>query len=144
MIFWMQERKKNKSGPQTPEAESLRDAYAALNRGDIDGFMKIFDPEILRVEFEGSPRAGIFQGFDEVREHVIRGRSTWAEGGCEPQRYIVAGDKVIVAVHVSVRLKGEADWLEGDVADGFLFRDGKVIEFRTFADESEALRWAQS
>jgi len=128
--------------PQTPESETLRDAYAALNRNDIEGFLKIFDAEIFRVEFEGSPRAGTFRGIDEVREHVIRGRSTWAEGGCEPQRYIVAGDKVILAVHVRVRLKGETDWLEGDVADGFTFRDGKAIEFRTFAEESDALKWA--
>ena len=129
---------------QTPEAEARREAYAALNRSDIDGFMSIFDPEILRVEFEGSPRAGTFRGFEEVREHVIRGRSTWAEGGCEPQNYTVIGDKIIVTVHVRVRLKDKTDWLEGDVADGFLFRNGKATEYRTFEKESEAMQWVQN
>ena len=128
--------------PQTPESKVLRDAYAALNRNDVDGFMSIFDPKILRVEFEGSPMAGTFRGFDEVREHVISGRSTWAEGACEPQHYTVEGDKIIVGVHVRVRLKDKDDWLEGDVADGFLFHDGKAIEFRSFNEESEALEWA--
>src|SRR5690606_31604613 len=129
--------------PQTPESEILRDAYAALNRGDIDGFMGIFGPDVLRVEFEGSPMAGTFRGFDEVREHVIRGRSTWAEGACEPQNYTVIGDKILLSVHVNVRLKTETDRREGDITDGFLFRDGKAIEFRTFTEKSEALKWAK-
>lgn len=35
----------------------LKRAYSALNRGDIEGFVKDFDPEIERIEFEGSPMA---------------------------------------------------------------------------------------
>ncbi len=34
----------------TTEIESLKEAYAALNRNDIPGFVKIFDPEIERIE----------------------------------------------------------------------------------------------
>jgi ketosteroid isomerase-like protein len=133
-----------KTIPQTPEAEALRDAYAALNRNDIEGFLSIFDPEILRVEPDGFPMAGTYRGIDEVREHVVRGRSTWAEGSCEPVRFTVNGDKVVLALHVHVRLKGETNRVEGDMADGFLFRDGKAIEFRSFENENEALEWAGS
>lgn len=128
--------------PQTPEAEALSKAYTALNGNDIEGFLSIFDPEIVRVEPEGFPMAGTYRGIDEVREHINSGRSTWAEGACEPLRYTVNGDKVVLALHVHVRLKGETDWVEGDMADGFLFRDGKAIEFRSFENESEALEWA--
>ena len=125
--------------PQTPEAEALSKAYAALNRNDIEGFLKDFDPEILRIEFEGSPMAGTYRGIDEVREHVISGRSTWAEGGCYPERFTVSGDKVVVSIHVRVRLKDKTDWIDGHTVDGFTFRNGKIILFRTFAEEHEAL-----
>ncbi|MEK7856496.1 MAG: nuclear transport factor 2 family protein [Acidobacteriota bacterium] len=124
------------------ETEGLRQAYAALNRGDIDGFVKDFDPQIERVEFEGSPMAGAFHGIDDVKAHVAQGRSTWAEGTWEPQRFIVSGDKVVVFCHVRVRLKDQTDWLEGRTTDVFIFREGKVIQFRTFADEQQALEWA--
>jgi len=124
------------------ETEAIKSAYAALNRGDVGGFVRDFDSQIERIEFEGSPMAGEFHGIEAVRAHVAQGRSTWAEGTCEPERFITSGDKVIVTCHVRVRLKDQYDWLEGRTADVYTFRDGKAIEFRTFADENEALEWS--
>ncbi len=128
--------------PLVAEIEAIKEAYAALNRGDIEEFVAAFDPEIVRIEFEGSPMAGIFHGIEAVKAHVTHGRSTWAEGGCEPQQFIVASDKVVVSVHVRVRLKDQTDWLEGRTADVYTFRNGKVIEFSTFADEQKAFEFA--
>ena len=128
--------------PLAAEIEAIKSAYAALNRNDIDGFVKDFDPQIERIEFEGSPTAGAYYGIDAVKEHVSKGRSTWAEGGCEPERFIVAGDKVVVMLHVRVRLKDQTDWIDGRTADVYTFRNGKAIQFRTFADEREALEFA--
>lgn len=126
----------------TQEVEAVRQVYAALNRNDVPGFMAIFDPDVVRVEFEDSPQGGTYRGMDAVREHVEKGRGTWAEGGCEPQRFIVAGDVVIVLVHVRVRLKTETQWREGDVVDGFRFRNGRATEFRSFFDRAKAFAWA--
>lgn len=123
-------------------SKAIESAYAALNLGDIDGFVRDFDPEILRIEFEGSPMAGAFQGIGAVREHVAQGRSTWADGSCEPERFIVTGDKVVALCHVRVRLKGHTDWLDGHVGDVFTFRDGKVVEFHSFTDEQKAYEWS--
>jgi ketosteroid isomerase-like protein len=124
------------------ETEALRKAYAALNRNDVEGFIRDFHPQIVRIEFEGSPAGGTYHGLEAVREHVSKGRSTWAEGTCEPERFIVAGDKIIVLAHVRVRLKDHPDWLEGHTADVYVFRSGKVTQFRTFADGKEAFEWA--
>ena len=124
------------------EIEVIKRAYAALNRNDVDGFVADFDPQIVRIEFEGSPMAGEFHGIEAVKVHVDAGRSTWAEGACEPEKFTVAGDKVVVSCHVRVRLKDQTDWLEGRTGDVFTFRDGKVIEFRTFADGRQAFEWA--
>lgn len=128
--------------PLSSEAKILEDAYAALNRNDVAGFVKDFDAGIVRVEPDAFPSAGTYRGIEAVTKHVSEGRSTWAEGGCEPERFIVAGDKVVVSVHVRVRLKDRTDWIDARIADGFAFRDGKAVEFRTFLDESEALEWA--
>ena len=124
------------------ETEAIREAYAALNRNDIEGFVKDFDPQIERIEFEGLPSGATYHGLEAVKEHVRKGRSTWAEGSCEPERFIVSPDKVVVFCHVRVRLKDQTDWLEGRTGDVFTFRNGKVIQFRTFADAQEALDWA--
>jgi ketosteroid isomerase-like protein len=124
------------------ETEAVRKAYAALNRNDIPGFVTVFDPQIERIEPADFPGGGTYHGLAAVTAHLSKGRGTWAEGGCEPERFIVAGDRLIVSVYVRVRLKHETEWREGRIADVFTFRNGKAIQFRTFADEREALEWA--
>ncbi len=130
--------------PLAAETEALREAYAALNRNDIPAFVRVFDPQIERIEFAGLPQGGTYRGLAAVTAHVSKGRGTWAEGSCEPERFIVApsGDRIVVLIHVRVRLKTETEWREGRTADVYTFRNGKAIQFRTFADKREALEWA--
>jgi len=121
------------------EIDAVHEAYAALNRGDVPGFVRLFDASVERIEeFSGVT----CHGLAAVTQHVAEGRATWAEGGCQPQRFRVAGDRVIVFVDVRVRLKNETQWREGRTVDVYTFRNGKVIEFRTFGDERQAVQWA--
>ncbi len=92
----------------------------------------------------GPPGGQMVHGIDVVTAHVVKGRGTWAEGGCEPQRFIVVGDHIIAIVHVRVRLKDATEWLEGDTADVFTFRNGKVIHFNTFSTELAARDWVRA
>jgi uncharacterized protein len=124
------------------ETSALREAYAALNRNDIAGFVKVFDPQIERIEPADFPLGGTYHGLEAVKAHISKGRGSWAEGSCEPRRFIVAGNRVIVFIDVRVRLKAETEWREGRIADVYTFRNGKAIQFHTFADEQQALEWA--
>jgi len=129
------------------EISALRAAYAALNRNDIPAFAALLDPQIERVEPTGFPQSGTYHGLDAVTAHFTKARATWAEGACEPKRFIVDpstkdGDRIVVLVHVRVRLMHETAWREAHLADAFTFRNGKVVQFRTFIDESQALAWA--
>jgi hypothetical protein len=126
----------------TAETRALRKAYAALNRGDIAAFVEVFDPQIEKIEPAGFPGAGTNRGLAAVRAHLSHHRGNWAEGSCEPERFIVAGDRIVVLVDVKVRLKDEAQWREGRIADVYTFRNGKAIQMRTFVDRAEALEWA--
>jgi ketosteroid isomerase-like protein len=98
----------HQSPPLLSETEAIRKAYAALNRNDIAGFVAVFDPQIERIEPADFPMGGTYQGLEAVTAHVAKGRGTWAEGSCEPQRFIVAGDRVIVLIQVRVRLERSA------------------------------------
>lgn len=124
------------------EKEALREAYAALNRNDIPGLVKIFDPQVERIEFAESPGTGTYHGIEVVKAHISQQRGNWAEGSCEPERFIVAGDRIIVFVNVRVRLNNETEWRTGRIADVYTFRDGKAIQSRTFTDTRQALEWA--
>ena len=128
--------------PLAAETEALREAYAALNRNDIPAMVKSFDPEIDWIEPAEYTGGGTVHGLAGVQAHLSRARSNWAEGGCEPERFFAAGDKIVVFIHVRVRAKGHTDWVDGRHAAVYTFRDGKAIEQRIFDDMQEALEWA--
>jgi len=124
------------------EIEALERFFAAINRNDMQAITKDFDPGIVRVEPEGFPTAGTYRGITEVQEHVSKGRGTWAEGSCEPEKFLVNGDKVVEYLYARVRLKNSTDWVGGRFADGFTFRNGKITQYLTFGERVDALKWA--
>lgn len=125
-----------------PDVDVLARFYAAINRGDMAAMAGHLDADVVRVEFEGSPTGGTCRGADAVGDNVRRGRGTWAEGSCEPERYLVNGDRVVVYLHARVRPKGRDDWTGGPFADGFVLRGGRIAEYRSFAERADALEWA--
>jgi len=124
------------------ETEALERFFAAINRDDMQAITRDFDPQIVRIEPEGFPTAGTYRGISEVQEHVTKGRGTWEEGTCEPEKFLVRGEKVVVYLYAWVRLKGSTDWTGGRFADGFVFRNGKIIQYLSFGEREEALKWA--
>lgn len=122
----------------TKEIETVKKIYAALNRNDVTSYLEHFDANVDRFESFGSRHRGL----EGLKDNFKQGRNTWAEGGCEPEKFIVAGNKVVVFVHVRVRQKEKTEWIDGHVTDVFTFRNERVIEFYSFADRNEALLWA--
>lgn len=124
------------------ETETLERFFAAINRNDIQAASDYFDPEVVRIEPEGFPTAGTYRGAAEVQEHLAKGRGSWAEGSCDPERFLVNGDKVVVYLHAWVRPKDSTDWVGGRFADGFVLRNGKIVQYLSFGERADALRWA--
>ncbi len=124
------------------EIEALKQFFAAINRNDMQSITRDFDPQIERIEPEGFASAGIYRGIAEVQGNLAKGRGTWAEGTCEPEEFFTNGDKVVVYLHVRVRLKNSTDWIDGRFADGFVFRAGKIIQYITFGERQDAIKWA--
>jgi hypothetical protein len=77
-----------------------------------------------------------------VQAHVTKGRGTWAEGTCEPEKFLINGDRVVVYLHARVRLKNSTEWVGGRFADGFVFRNGRIVQYLSFGKRTEALEWA--
>jgi ketosteroid isomerase-like protein len=127
--------------PLAAETETLRKVYAALNRNDIPAVVELLDPQIEWIEPVEYPLGGTFHGRTELQAHLSEARDTWAEGTCEPERFIVAGDRIIVFLHVHVRLKRDTEWIDGDIADVYTFRNGKPVQMRHFSEQEDALEW---
>ncbi len=119
----------------------LREAYAAFNRGDIAAAVAQMDPQIDWTEPAEFPGGGTYHGQDGVAAYLTQSRAAWAEVISEPERFITAGDRVVVFVHARVRPKGSTEWQEVRLADVYTFHNGKAVSMRAFADRQDALRW---
>ena len=124
------------------EFDALKHFYAAVNRNDMQAITRDFDPRIVRVEPEDFPTAGTYRGIAEVQEHVRNGRGTWDEGSCEPEKFLVKGEKAVVYLYAWVRLKNATEWSGGRFADGFVFRNGRITEYYSVGERAQALEWA--
>jgi uncharacterized protein len=128
--------------PDSNVIAAIKQVYAAINSGQTSRAALFFDPQIKRIEFEGFPMAGTYTGPEAVLQHFASARATWAEGSCQPEQFFVSGNKIVVIVHVSVRLKTSENWIKAYLADVFTFRNDKIIEMYTFAEKEQAFAWA--
>jgi len=123
--------------------QALRRAYAAFNRNDVEAAVEALDPEIEWIEPAEFPGGGTYHGHDEVKDYLVQSRAGWVEGSSNPERFLVAGDKIVVFVHTRVRTKTSSLWRETSLADVYTFRAGLAVQMRAFADRREALEWAR-
>jgi ketosteroid isomerase-like protein len=122
--------------------QALRDAYTAFNRGDIDAAVKPLDEHIEWTEPDSFPGGGTYHGREGAHRYLAQSRARIAEGTSEPEKFIVAGNRIVVFVRANVRPKGSNEWVDLRVADVYTVRKGKAIDMHAFSDRQEALRWA--
>ena len=126
---------------QTAAMATLRGAYAAFNRGDMDAAVAGLDPQIEWSEPSEFPGGGAYHGREAVKGYLTQSRANWAEGASEPEQMIPSGDRIVVMVHARFRGKGSETWQDVKLADVYTLREGKIVAMRAFADRAEALRW---
>ena len=104
-------------------------------RGDVDEFLSLHDPEV-ELQTPGGPR---LRGHNQVRE--------WFEGEPEnvrvrifPERFVAGGDTVVGLGRIEVRWieSGEIAH-EGESAGAYWFRDGKITTWQPFESHAAAL-----
>jgi len=66
--------------------------------------------------------------------------SAWAEVNSEPERFIIAGNRIVVFVRPRVRPEGCNHGQDVSLADVHTVRNGRVVEMQAFAGRQEALR----
>jgi ketosteroid isomerase-like protein len=120
---------------------TLRAAYAAFNRGDIEAAVQALDAHIEWTEPPEFPGGGTYHGREGAKQYLAQSRAAWAQVISEPVQFIPSGDRIVVFVHARVRPKDSREWQEVNLADVYTFRGGKAVAMRAFADRQEALKW---
>jgi ketosteroid isomerase-like protein len=86
--------------------ELVRHGVAAWSRGDLDGFISLFDPECEVVFRHDVPEPGPFRGRTELRQWAEGFLSAWETDESEVVRAEAAGDHVFVLIRMVGRSAG--------------------------------------
>ena len=116
--------------------------YAARNRGDVEGVLAECTPEVEWRPHLATLGGEPIRGHDAVRDYMASLRQDWEIFRHEPERFIDAGDDVVVAF-LYTRAQGR-DGIDVDVpvAHVLRFSDGKCLGYESYHDRGEALRAA--
>ncbi len=124
--------------------QTVKDAYAAFGRGDVNGILALLDDGI---EWEGvkgaegvAPHAGLRRGKPAVAEFFSLIGSSLEFHTFEPREFIAQGDAVVAIGFYNVTVKETKGQSKGDWAMVFNFRNGKIVRFREFTDSASVVR----
>jgi ketosteroid isomerase-like protein len=116
----------------------VQSAYAAFGRGDVDGILATLADNISWEPVHGAsehvPWAGKRMGKEAVREFFRILDQTEIFDSFEPKEFIAQGDRVVVLGSYAGRTKTTNRELSSDWVMIFRCQDGKVTDFREFAD----------
>jgi ketosteroid isomerase-like protein len=123
-------------------AEIVTRLIEAWNRADVDAILPRFHPD-CEVSFPPEvPEPGPFRGHAELRGWIVGFLAAWKSHHAEVAEMTAEGDIVLAILHLTGRGSGSGIEMDETDAHVFTFRDGKIIEWRGFADRSEALEAA--
>jgi ketosteroid isomerase-like protein len=128
----------------SPDVDILRSLYAAINRGDLAGILRLQADD---VEWLGP---SVFPDLDEphhghagVRTYAARVTEAWDRFRITTERFIELGEEVLVLTREQGRGRGSGVPVQSrGTAHLWKLRDGKVVRFQVYWDREEGLRAA--
>ena len=129
--------------------EIVRRSYDAWESGNIDSWLEFFDPEVewvpppawAALEVGRGTEALVLHGHAGIREFLDVIGEMWDEQEVEPERFLDAGDRVLVLVRLRVRGRGGVE-IDEPWAHLITLRNGKAIRVELYPDRAEALEAA--
>ena len=139
-------RRKNRVLNQQETAHAiaeLRAAYEAFNRDDIDSAVQVLDANVEWIEPDEFPGGGTYHGVQGAKKYLAQSRAGAAQVISEPEKFIPAGDRIVVFVHARVLPKESDTWQDVRLADVYTFQGGRVTKMCAFANREDALDWVR-
>lgn len=109
--------------------------YAASARGDLDGMMAAFAPDVEWTEMAGFPYAGTYRGVDAIREGVFaRIGAEWTDYQAVPEQLVDDGDAVVAFGFYAGTFTATGKAMRVRFVHLWTVADGAVVRFEQFTD----------
>jgi ketosteroid isomerase-like protein len=126
------------------DVETLRSAYEALNRGDIEGAIAVLDEDAEWTEHSDLPEAGVYRGREAIREFLMQFLESWQEFRQETEELIAGESCVLIMLRSYQRGKGSGIDVEARYAHLWTMKDGRGVRVDAYFDRKEALKALRS
>jgi ketosteroid isomerase-like protein len=132
---------------RTAIERTIKDAYAARKRGDVDSIVKMFTEDAhfqLAGAYVTSPVAVETMSSGDLKAAltVLVGIFEWLEQ--DIQSILVEGDKAAVHWRGKIRSTVTGEIVDTDLVDLFEVKDGRISSFVEFCDTALAARLMQA
>jgi len=121
------------------DVKVVRDAYEALNQGDIERALDVLDEQAEWCEHSDLPEAGLYRGKDAIRAFLESFLESWQDFVQETED-VIAGERcVLILLRSRSRGKGSGIRVEGQYAHLWTMQDGHGVRVDAYLDRDEAL-----
>jgi ketosteroid isomerase-like protein len=121
--------------------EIVRQVYESVERRDWDRMADLLHPDAEQHGTVGGVEEGsVARGISQIRQIFERMGEAWDEQRIEPQKFIDAGDQVVVFQREYQRGKRSGVELVVDTAAVLDLRDGRIVRIQGYMDRAAALK----
>lgn len=124
----------------TSNVQMMKDAYAAMERGDLDTALKDFSPDIVWYLAEGHASAvnNPHVGIEVVRRDMIESlKDDWAELNIQIDEWLDAGHKVIGFGRYKGSYIPTGKQIDAQMAHVWTIENGKIVHFQQYLDTKQ-------
>jgi uncharacterized protein len=119
--------------------ESMKAAYEALARGETQQVFDLIDPDVEISDRPEIPDPQTYRGHAGVVEALGRNEETFEMLDFIPERFVEAGDKIVVVLLMRGRGRGSGAPVEDRIAHLWTLRDGRAYRLQVYSDPEEAI-----
>jgi ketosteroid isomerase-like protein len=131
--------------PDEATRAAVNDLYDAYAKGDGERVARYIDDQIdwvIHGPVQVFPFAGARRGKHAVLEALGAIAKDYSVERYVPQQVVVDGDNAAVMSNVAFKQRATGRVLSFHVADFMRFRDGRIVEFREFANTFDLVEQA--
>jgi ketosteroid isomerase-like protein len=130
------------SAASADNVELLRRFYESFNQKDLDSVLELCtddvevykDPEVVEMVAAFTPR-----GQERVAQYLRGWLDSWDDYHARPEEFLQAGEEVAALTQARARGRNSQFEIEGEMADVFTVREGRIARFRLYVQRHTAL-----
>jgi ketosteroid isomerase-like protein len=121
------------------DVQILRNAYEALNRGEVARALDVLGPDAEWSEHSDLPDAATYRGRVSIQNFLESFLESWEDFHQETEDVIDAGERVAVLLRLEARGRGSGIEVEARYAHVWTMHDGKGVRIDAYGDRELAL-----